>query len=364
MSHPVHVTSTTTIKQSFRVAAIQGMFDVPLKESHTFTMDAEIPAESESWQIGLIVGASGSGKTSLARQAYGAQIVSGYADWDGRAIVDHFPAHLSVQEVVDALSAVGFSSPPHWVLPFHALSNGQQFRVTLARALAEHDFLVYDEFTSVVDRTVAKSVCVSVGKYLRRTGKRAVFVSCHFDIIEWLQPDWTFSTENTRLSRDCLCRPNIEVRILSGSVSDWRLFHPFHYMTANLSPSARIYLAYALIDGYYNLVGFFSTMPAMGMTGWVRGHRTVVLPDYQGLGVGNRMIEAVAEYLWNSARRRFRATTAAPGIIKHRLRNPDMWRMVEGPTMKAPSANKNIKVKTSAGRLTTTWEYIPQALRK
>lgn len=67
-------------------------------------------------------------------------------------------------------------------------------RVDLARALLEKDFVVFDEFTSVVDRTVAKTACIAINKAVKRTKKKFVAVSCHYDILEWLCPDWVFDT--------------------------------------------------------------------------------------------------------------------------------------------------------------------------
>lgn len=64
---------------------------------------------------------------------------------------------MGIKDIVGLLSSVGFSSPPSWVRPFRVLSTGEQFRVTMARTLAEMpDLAVVDEFTSVVDRTVAR----------------------------------------------------------------------------------------------------------------------------------------------------------------------------------------------------------------
>ena len=59
-----------------------------------------------------------------------------------------------------------------WLRPFHVLSNGEQFRATIARALAEsakgRELVVIDEFTSVVDRTVAQIGSAAIAKTIRR----------------------------------------------------------------------------------------------------------------------------------------------------------------------------------------------------
>ena len=67
-------------------------------------------------------------------------------------------------------------------------------RVDLARALLEKNFVVFDEFTSVVDRQVAQTACLAIQKAVKRANKKFIAVSCHYDILDWLQPDWVFDT--------------------------------------------------------------------------------------------------------------------------------------------------------------------------
>ena len=67
-------------------------------------------------------------------------------------------------------------------------------RVDLARALLEKDKICFDEFTSVVDRQVAKTACIAINKAIKKTNKQFIAVSCHYDILDWLQPDWVFDT--------------------------------------------------------------------------------------------------------------------------------------------------------------------------
>lgn len=147
-------------------------------------------------------------------------------------------------------------------------------------------------------------------------------------------------------------------------------------MSADLSPLAECFIAtveFADDAGAERVAGFFSIISAAGMRGWRRGHRTAVLPDFQGMGIGNAMIEATAEWLYQTRGLRFRATVGAPAIVRHRRKRPDMWRLVSAPAQRPPSGNdgkagrptnKAGRFITSAGRLTTSWEYVPEALRK
>lgn len=344
---------------SFRAAKVRGMFDVPATEVVERRIRGSLPIEDMPWSVGVIVGASGSGKSTIASRLFGDHLVSGF-DWSPGCFLDSFPTACTPQQVVDALIAVGFSSPPSWQLPFAALSTGQKFRAELARAILSRDFLVYDEFTSVVDRTVAKAASWAAQKHVRRLGKRLIAVTCHRDVLEWLEPDWHYDTDSGEFGRCLWRRPPIRIDVRRGSPADWGAFRQHHYLSGDVHRSAQVYLAYvSLGDEPPRLAGFFSTISAMGMAGWRRGHRTVVLPDFQGLGIGNRMIELVAQALWDRQKLRFRATTSAPGIVRHRLACPDRWRLAFAPNMQTVQGKTKFKYQTSAGRLTTTWVYLP-----
>jgi len=144
--------------------------------------------------IGLIVGPSGSGKSTLLKK-FGEE-----ADckWDGsKSVASHFE---SADDARNRLSSVGFNSVKNWMQPHHTLSNGQKFRADLARKIASGS--VVDEFTSVINREAAKSCSVSLRRYVDSAGlTRIVLASCHYDIIEWLQPDWCYDVEAGSMMR-------------------------------------------------------------------------------------------------------------------------------------------------------------------
>lgn len=148
-----------------------------------------LPELPEGFNIGVIVGSSGSGKSLLARripQTFIARRID-----NDFSIAAHFGSAIEAQE---KLYAVGMNSIPKWKLPFNCLSNGEQHRFELALAL--HDNSVIDEFTSVVDRNVAMSLSMAVSKYIRQKQlKRVVFVTCHRDVIPFLKPDWIIDTD-------------------------------------------------------------------------------------------------------------------------------------------------------------------------
>jgi hypothetical protein len=164
-------------------------FDLTMDEPTNF-YPYLLPALPEDYNIGLIVGSSGSGKSLLLKNfpCYG---IVGNAYNPFYSIVAHFH---SAQEASEKMHAVGLNSVPKWKLPITALSNGEQHRAHVAHHL--FDNAVIDEFTSTIDRDVAISLSVSVSRYLRAKDiKRVVFATCHRDIIKPLSPDWIIDTD-------------------------------------------------------------------------------------------------------------------------------------------------------------------------
>ena len=228
------------------------------------------------WQIGLIVGPSGSGKSTIARAMFG-RCVCRPREWaTDRAVIDGL-GQRPIKEITRLFTAVGFSSPPSWIKPYQVLSGGEQFRCDLARALINDEcrmmndeltdgsesarrhssvhhssfinhhsrVVVFDEFTSVVDRNVAKVVSAAVAKGIRsgQIGCRFVAVTCHYDVTEWLAPDWVIDMATATFSRRCLRRPPIQLEIFRCRRSAWRMFARHHYLSGALSPYARCFLA-------------------------------------------------------------------------------------------------------------------------
>ena len=156
-------------KKTFRVASVIGKFDLQSENIiEHFQGDLSI---NDNWQIGLIVGKSGTGKTTIAKQLFQDSLITKY-EYSAETILDDMPKECSVEEITNAFNSVGFSSPPSWLKPYSILSNGQKMRVDLARAILEKEKLfVFDEFTSVVDRNVAKIGSFAMQKAIRKTDK-------------------------------------------------------------------------------------------------------------------------------------------------------------------------------------------------
>lgn len=191
-----NIIKTSKIDKTFRVAKIMSDFDVKIEHSNEqFIGKIDMP---EKWQIGCIVGNSGTGKSTIAKELFPENYIKEFK-YSASSVIDDMPKSAKVEEITKTFYSVGFGSVPSWLKPYSVLSNGEKARVDLARALLEKDFIVFDEFTSVIDRTVAQTACLAIKKALKRTNKQFIAVSCHFDILEWLEPDWVFNTNTMQM---------------------------------------------------------------------------------------------------------------------------------------------------------------------
>lgn len=341
----VDLTLESNIERTARVVQMEGMFDVPASEKTRVEYHFDAPIEERPWNVGLIVGPSGAGKSSVARHLFGSDMVSGY-DWPvARSIVDGF-GDMPIRDTTAALSSVGFSSPPNWLRPFAVLSNGEQFRATMARALVDpRPLICIDEFTSVVDRTVAQIGSHAIAKSIRSRGKKLVAVTCHYDVEEWLQPDWVIEPHLGRFAwRSLQRRPRVELEIVRCDHSSWRWFAPHHYLTADLHRSAKCFVG--LVRGEPAAFAGLMFFPHPSTKEIQSLSRLVVLPDYQGLGLGAySFVEAIAKIVKANG---FKMTThpSHPALVKTWAKS-SLWKMTSAPGFSGGMGRKSTLGKTS-----------------
>ncbi len=187
----------TKPQDTYRVSSVLSAFDINVeKVREQFT--GAIDIEGKDWNVGLIVGSSGSGKTTIAKEVFPDSYIF-EQKYSAPSVIDDMPQGKSIKEITKVFTSVGFASPPSWLKPYAVLSNGERMRCDLAKSiLEENDMVVFDEFTSVVNREVAKTGSFAIQKAVRKLGKKFIAVACHSDIIEWLQPDWIYDTDEKR----------------------------------------------------------------------------------------------------------------------------------------------------------------------
>jgi GNAT superfamily N-acetyltransferase len=355
------VTVETLVVDSPRVAQVRGLFDLPPEKTQRLSWDATLPLEDRPWNVGLIVGPSGCGKSTLVRRLW-PHAADRSDHWDpGRSLLDAFPSTLGVKEIVELLSSVGFSSPPAWLRPFQVLSTGQQFRVTLARLLAEalaapagRGPVVFDEYSSVVDRTAAQIGSAALARTVRSRGLQFIASTCHDDVEDWLQPDWVYRPAEAAFAwRRLRRRPAVELQIVRCRPSAWPLFAPNHYLSGRLAPSAVCFLA----TWRGRPVAFSAWLPFLGAGPRARReHRTVTLPDFQGVGLGGALSACIAA-MWRGLGLRALSTTTHPGLIQARCRSP-LWRMTRRPGLARGRERGFKKLRHATTRLTAGFEYV------
>lgn len=357
------IVRSSTPKKSFRVASIMGSYDLQDNQiQEHFIGDIDLP---EKWQIGLIVGNSGTGKTTIAKELFPDAYFDKF-EYTHDNVLDDMPKSASCADITKMFSSVGFASVPSWLKPYAVLSNGEKMRVDLARCLLDDkDMFVFDEFTSVVDRNIAKVGAWATQKAIRKNGtKQFIAVSCHFDVEDWLLPDWVFDT-NTMTFRLCegqkKNRPECRLEIFETKRKEffWNIFKKHQYLSHSHNNAARVFIA--TLNG--NLCAFTSMLPFPHpkLKNYWKGHRTVVLPDFQGFGIGLTIRNFAAD-LMKSEGKEIVMTTSNPAMIASLKKSP-LWITTRiGRTSRGGTTGKiqnrcNVK-STSCERITVSFKYI------
>lgn len=293
------------IATSFRCTMAANSLDIDVEKKSKHQLDVQIDLNSP-WNVGLIVGASGSGKTTLAKQIFGNECFNFDVD-ESKTVLDQFPSEWSYEQCQNSLNGIGLSQVPCWIRPLYTLSNGQKTRAVAALQLSKNEDFVVDEWTSVVDRTVAKSMSHCLQKHARSTQRKVAAVSCHYDVLEWLNPDWVIDCNKAMYSdRRSLCREfkrdeELQFDIRSIGRESWRYFSKYHYLSDQL-PGGHIKL-FGLFSGN-DQIGFqcFANYTPCRKNEVMKMHsnRTVIHPDYVGLGLGMRLIEKTSYIMLQS----------------------------------------------------------------
>ena len=302
-------------------------FDIQNREETSVSIPMSLgEAKTFDWNIGVILGSSGSGKTTILKKCgeskqpkfdYNKPLISNF-NW------------LEPKEATLVLTSMGLSSVPTWLRPFNALSNGEQYRATLAYLVAsakDGEVILIDEYTSVVDRDVAKAMSFALQKYIRRENKRIILASCHYDILEWLIPDWTCSPQKGGVLERCDYRrhgrPKIELQISRVESETWNLFKKHHYLTEDVNKSCKFFLFEW--NGKPIAINAVINQPSGHFKNGTRESRIVVLPDFQGMGLGAYISNFTGGIFKNSGYKYY-TKTIHPSLGEYRNNNPEIWR--------------------------------------
>jgi GNAT superfamily N-acetyltransferase len=361
----IEISVDSEVSKSTRIQQLSAMFDCPVQDKSSLRWSMELPIEDIDWQIGLIVGPSGCGKSTIAKNLWPNDLDAPLSWNSNKAVIDNFDRNLSMETISEACMAVGFNTIPAWMRPFHVLSNGERFRVELARRLIEGgELVVIDEFTSVVDRQVAQIAANAAQKYVRRRKQKLIAVTCHYDVIPWLQPDWTLDPSTQRFARGLLQRrPSIDVTVSPVPHEAWRIFAPFHYLTNQLHKGARCFGLF-VGDRLAAFAGMLFRPSNSG--GRIMGcSRLVTLPDFQGLGLAFALIDTVSS-IYKAVGMHTHTYPAHPALIRGFDKSPK-WSLRKKPGKFSPPKGKTSDPSIGdhmGGRPCAVFRYAGEAIDK
>jgi ABC-type dipeptide/oligopeptide/nickel transport system ATPase subunit len=349
--------------ESFHAAKAATSVNLKIEEklTHTLSVDADLIT---NFSLGLVVGSSGSGKTSLVKKIYGDECLGVSIDED-KAIIDQFPGEWTYDQRVESLTAMGLTAIPCWVRAAKTLSTGQRARADACIKLSfakDGDTVIIDEWTSTVNREVAKIMSHSIRKFMDKNKDKIkvkiILVSCHYDIVEWLQPDWIIdcnkqSYENRRSLRQERAE-RLNFYIAEADNKTWKYFSKYHYLSSSLA-GGKTY-SFGLFTEHGEQIGFvnFANYSFVDRK-MMHSNRVVIHPDYIGLGLGIKLSTEASRVM---KRRGFTvmAKFASVAMYKQRLNHPD-WFCINIVQMKSKKQNALIS-KMDKGRNKGKLNYV------
>jgi ABC-type ATPase with predicted acetyltransferase domain len=203
MDNPTHTylidrRFNTRVERTPRVLEIAEAFGIGLEDKEFVVFD-NLELQVAQGDIIYITGQSGGGKSVLLRELSG-QMAQLLADtgkkvinlddvkFDDRPLIDQIGA--STNDAMRLLTAAGINDAYLYVRKPSELSDGQRYRLRLAKAIeSQAQVWVADEFLAVLDRTSAKVIAYSLQKTARRMGATLIVATTHTDMVHDLYPD-------------------------------------------------------------------------------------------------------------------------------------------------------------------------------
>lgn len=188
---------TTSVERTPRVLEIAESFGLGLSDKE-FVIYDNLPVEVVQGDIVYITGQSGSGKSLLLRELM-AQMRKklkvadlNEIELDDRPVIEQVGS--TMQEATHFLSLSGISDAWIYIRKPSELSDGQRYRLKLAKVLEQDaDVWAADEFGAVLDRVTAKAVAFNLQKAARLRGKTLLVATTHTDLVTELGPSLTIT---------------------------------------------------------------------------------------------------------------------------------------------------------------------------
>jgi len=326
-----------------------------LEQSDHYKEPIAIPEFYEGINRILLVGSSGSGKSTILN-ALGS--VSKFSEYTTKPICNYFPsADLAQKYLKDA----GLNSMPTWIRPLNEVSDGERFRAELAINMYYNRIVVIDEFTSVLDRETAKSICYTINKGVSKN-KKLILATGHEDVIKWLDGFYIYNTDTNTFMRNQYEYEAPTLDIERVKYDTWHWFAKHHYLMGNINKSSHCYVTYV----NNRMAGFIAVNNQLGRDtpNSKREHRLVVLPQYQGRGLGSLFSNTIA-YLYHMQGYRYFSKTSNVLLGEYRQKH-DLWKPtttnLRQRVQNSPSGFDNWNVNTT--RISYSHEFIGKNIDK
>ena len=186
--------------------------------------------------------------------------------------------------------------------------------------------------------------------------RQFIAVTCHYDVVDWLDPDWVFCTDTMEFDRKKgLGRP-LNSRFIGAALPSGKWFRQYHYLRGTLASTARCYFTV-----YQDKpIAFIAVVHIHMKSRYYRVTRLVVLPDYQGLGVGKRLLNFIAELYTSQTKVPFYILTSNPQIIRGNIENWKITRFGHASKGRGNTRiNNEIRSSLSRKRITVSMQFVP-----
>ncbi len=320
------VKSTSLPRVTSRVSDIAMHFGLPLQK-HRMTLIRDTSMTLKTAQVVVVLGASGSGKTTalgeIERRVGVGCVVDRARFPKHSAIVDAIAPWGTLEEATSLLTICGLGEARLWLRPYAELSAGEQFRARLAKSLAMHRRsansmpLLCDEFATHLHRRSAKSISYNLRKLVSRCDMTIVLACNNEDVLSDLRPDLIVhmhgqgetTVQTQTQSRGQVPSIRRRLHIERGCVRDYDAFSNMHYRKSDeLGFVDKIFV---MRDGHggepvgivvYAMSALELSLRNQATNGWFKKNptrvnrhlrtlrRLVIHPDLRGCGLGHYFV--------------------------------------------------------------------------
>ena len=205
----IKIIKENILKKTFREMNIIWKYDIQ-DDKIIEKFEWKIDIEWMNWNIWVIVWPSWTGKSTIAKELFWNNFIElKYWDW---SVIDEIWKNKTVSDITNIFNKVWFNTPKSWLKPYNVLSNWEKMRVDLANALlSDNEIIIFDEFTSVVDRQVASVASYAISKLIKKENKKFIAVWCHYDILDWIEPDWIFDTKDFTFMKERVATKDLKL---------------------------------------------------------------------------------------------------------------------------------------------------------